>query len=326
MQSDLNPSDYQLLCVDDEPNILSSLRRMLMVEGFQVQTASSGEEALSLMRAQSFDLIISDMHMPKMNGAELLSRVRQEFPQTMRLLLTGMADVSSAIAAVNHGEIYRYLTKPWNDGELLTAIRSALDVLKHNQARETRLRASYVTAIKLCSTLMELRRPDLLAHSRRVAQLARRIARHAGFDEEQVQMVYIAGLLHDIGKIGLSDRILDTKFVELPLADVDVYKRHSEVGQRCLSIIDELEGIGQIVRSHHEYHNGSGFPDGLAGEEIVIGARILGLAEAFDGLVSGDYGKASPSFQHALKIIAGNRGKLFDPQMTDHFLAVMAEH
>lgn len=142
-------------------------------------------------------------------------------------------------------------------------------------------------------------------------------------NDEQVQEVYIAGLLHDIGKISLNDRILNTKFAELPLGDVEIYKRHPEIGQRCVSIIDELADVGQIVRSHHEYHDGSGYPDGLAGDAIPVGARILSIVETFAELQVGDYEKQAASLPHALKVIASNRGKLFDPQMTDHFLRVI---
>ena len=319
------PARYKLLCVDDEANILSALRRMLTLEGFQVLTAASGAEALTLMQQHDVDVLITDMQMPQMNGAQLLGEVRQAHPQTMRLLLTGAADVNSAIAAVNQGEIYRYLTKPWHDDELIGVVRSAIEVLEFNKARETRLRASYVTSIKSYSGLMELRRPDLLAHSRRVANLSRRLARHMGVEESQVQEIYIAGLLHDVGKIGLLDRILDTKFIELPLADARLYKRHAEMGQMCLRIVEELQEVGRIVRGHHEYHDGTGFPDGLAGDAIPLGARIVAIVEAFEELLAGDYAKNPSPPKDALKVIASNRGKLFDPSVTDHFLAVMDE-
>lgn len=318
-------SQYRILCVDDEPNILSALRRMLSMQGYQVSVAESGPAALSLLAQEKPDVIICDMRMPQMTGVEVLEQACKLSPATMRLLLTGAADHQDTIEAINRGQVYRYLGKPWNDGELLAVIRSAIEMAEINRAKDMRLRASYVTSIKAYSGLMALRRPDLLAHSRRVANLARRVARKMALDEEQVQEIYIAGLLHDVGKIGLLDRILDTKFIELPLSDAKLYKRHPEMGQTCLRIVDELQEVGRIVRGHHEYHDGTGFPDRLSGDDIVLGARIVCIVEAFEELISGDYGQKQLTPKEALKVVESNRGKLFCPQVTTEFLAVMNE-
>lgn len=325
MSTTFDASQYKVLCVDDEPNILSSLRRMLTLEGFQVLTAESGATALALMEKEKCHVLLSDMQMPQMNGAQLFDAVRQQHPHTMRVLLTGAADVNSAIAAINQGEIYRYLTKPWNDAELVGVIKSAIELGELAKAREAKLRASYISSIKAFSGLMALRRPDLLAHSRRVANLSRRVARHAGLSEDLAQEIYIAGLLHDVGKVGLSDRILNTKFIELPLGDAQIYRKHCEMGQMSLKILDDLGNVGQIVRSHHEYHNGSGYPDGLAGDDIVVGARIVGMVEAFEELISGDYAKEPCNPKEARKVVASNRGTLFCPDLCDHFVTVLDE-
>ena len=323
MTTTRDPSDYKILCVDDEPNILSALRRMIGLEGFQVTTADSGSQALALMAEQEFHVVVSDMQMPGMTGVELLDQVRQKWPTTMRLLLTGNAEVSGAIAAINQGEIYRYLTKPWNDDELLGVLKSAIEMWEQARARDAKLRSSYVMSIKAFSALIDLRRPELLAHSRRVAQLARKVAKQAGLEEDQQQEVFIAGLLHDVGKIALSDHYLRSKFFELPLGDVKLYRKHSAMGQMSLSISEELKGVAQIVRSHHEYFDGSGFPDKLHGDAIVIGARIVGIVECYEELIEGEYTEQASTPEQALRIIASNRGKLFCPVITDHFLAVM---
>ncbi len=325
MSASFDPSRYKVLCVDDEPNILSSLRRMLTMEGFQVTTAENGATALALMGKEKFNVLLSDMQMPQMNGAQLLEVARQQHPHTMRLLLTGAADVNSAIAAINQGEIYRYLTKPWNDAELSGVIKSAIELGELTKAKEAKLRASYISSIKVFSGLLELRRPDLLTHSRRVANLSRRVAKHAGLADDVAQEIFIAGLLHDVGKVGLSDRILNTKFIELPLGDAQTYRKHCETGQMSLKILDDLNSIGNIVRSHHEYHNGTGYPDGLAGDDIPVGAKIVCLVEAFEELISGDYAKEPCSPKEALKVVASNRGKLFCPDMCDHFVTVLEE-
>lgn len=320
---DFDPTQYKILCVDDEANILSSLRRMLSLEGYQVTTAESGVLALQVMAQQPFDLLISDMRMPQMDGAQLLALARQKYPLIPRILLTGAADVDSAMAAVNEGEIFRFMTKPWNDAQLLEIIQAALKQGQLEQEKEAKLRSSYVSCLKAFSGLMALRRPDLLSHSRRVAQLARRVARGLGWSEAQAQEVYIAGLLHDLGKIGLSDRILNTKYLELPLGDAKLYRKHCEMGQSSLKILSELDEVGRMVRSHHEYVDGSGYPDQLQGDEIALGARILAVVEGFEELVGGEYSPTPHTPHDALKIIASNRGKLFCPTVCDVFIPQM---
>ncbi len=344
-------SQYKVLCVDDEPNILSALRRMLSLEGFEVFTAESGTQALDLLTRESVNVIISDMQMQGMNGTELLEKVSQQWPQTMRLMLTGASDVSGAIDAINQGAIYRYIAKPWNDGELLSTIKSAIafgtlanehdrlealasaqkeslnemvDTLESRvQERTQDLRAAYVASIKAFSNILELRRPDLLPHSRRVATLSMKMAKLAGLSDDECQSVYIAGLLHDIGKVGLSDRVLNTKFIELPLADAKVYRTHTTMGEATLNSLDDMKHVAAIIRSHHEYFNGTGFPDALVGEAIPIGARIVAIVEAYEELQSGDYAKAESTPADAARVILSNKGTLFCPEMTDVFVKAL---
>ncbi len=121
-----DPSAVKILCVDDEPNVLSALRRMFSLEGCQISVAEGGQAALQAMANETFDVIISDMQMPEMNGAQLLQQVRAQWPETMRIMLTGTADLANAVAAINQGEIYRYVSKPWSDEELMGIVKSAV--------------------------------------------------------------------------------------------------------------------------------------------------------------------------------------------------------
>ena len=349
--ANLNASQYKILCVDDEPNILSSLRRMLSLEGFQVSTADSGAAALAHMAKDPADVVISDLQMPQMNGAELLKQIHQQWPKTMRLLLTGASDMSAGIEAIKQGVVYRYIAKPWNDEELISTLQAALafanlanehdrlealalaqkesinDMLDtldvRVQERTQGLRQAYIASIKGFSNLLELRRAELLPHSRRVANLSMKMAKLAGLSEDDCQNVFIAGLLHDVGKIGLSDRVLDTKFIELPLADAKVYRTHPTMGQTCLNSLDDMKDVATIIRAHHEYYNGTGFPDELSGEDIPIGARIVAIVEAFEELISGDYAKSPSSPADAVRVILSNKGKLFCPKMCDVFVKAL---
>jgi response regulator RpfG family c-di-GMP phosphodiesterase len=350
-QTSFNASDYKVLCVDDEPNILSALRRMLSLAGYQVFTADSGAQALELLSKEPMNVVISDMQMPNMNGSEFLAKVQQQWPSTMRLMLTGASDVSGAIDAINQGAIYRYIAKPWNDEELLTTIKSAIafaalanehdrlealtlaqkaslnemvETLESRvQERTQDLRAAYIASIKAFSNILELRRPDLLPHSRRVAALSMKMAKLADLSDDECQSIYIAGLLHDIGKIGLSDRVLNTKFIELPLADAKVYRTHTLMGEATLNTLDDMKGVAAIIRSHHEYFNGTGFPDELSGTDIPIGARIVAIVEAYEELQSGEYAKKESSPADAVRIILSNKGTLFCPDMTNIFIKAL---
>jgi putative nucleotidyltransferase with HDIG domain len=347
-----------VLCVDDEPNILSALRRMLSLNNFKVLTADSGQTALELLASTPVDVVISDMHMPEMNGAELLAMVKERHPDAMRILLTGNADISSAIAAVNQGGIYRYLTKPWVDAELIATIESSLELimLKKDRSRLTalteeqnvklndlvlnleekvkertvaltesnqKLRDSYIASIKAFSGLLGMRDEKLLTHSRNVAELSFKTARSAGLDHEQCQEIYIAGLLHDIGKISLSDRILRAKVFELPISDVHSYENHTAWGESCLKNLDDMKGVSLIIRAHHEHYNGQGFPDKLIGEAIPLGARIVAIAEAYEELTTGEFSTRPKTSEEAISVITKAVSIYFCPVMVSHFVNVI---
>ena len=348
------PSEYSVLCVDDESNILSSLRRMFSLVGYKVTTAESGAQGLEILAKQKIDVIVSDMRMPNMDGAQFFEAVRARWPQTVRILLTGYSDTTSAIAAVNQGEIYRYLSKPWVDDELCATVKSALEYaeLKHERERlleltrkqnaeleekveertahlseaNAKLRGSYVSSIKAFSNLLDLRLHNLLVHSRKVAFLSMRMAKLADFDEKHIQEIFIAGLLHDIGKIGMSDRVLRTNIAELPVSDLDLYKSHPALGSTCLSALDDMSDVAAMIRAHHERYDGKGFPDGLAGDEIPMGARIISIVETYEELMSGDVTKAPLDKDKAQKTIASLSGKYFCPDATKLFFKALAGH
>ncbi len=348
-----------LLCVDDEPNILSSLRRLFRGSGYRLLTAEGGVEALKLLETETIDLVISDMRMPGMDGAQLLEQVRTRWPAATRMLLTGYADVHSTVAAINHGEVYRYLTKPWNDEELLLAVREAFErqFLRHEKERlealtaaqnteltrlnasleqkvvertgelsqaNDKLKKSYLASIKVFSHLLELRDGQLMGHSRRVADLARRTGRAMGVSEAGLQDLFVAGLLHDIGHIGLSDALLARSVPRMSEEEQSLYRKHPVVGEHALMQLDDMQAVAALIRAHHERHDGKGFPDGVAGDDIPLAARILAIAETYVDLQSGHLG-ARLDAAEARTLIARARGTMFDPEVVDAFLQVAVE-
>ena len=240
-------ASLSLLFVDDEANILSSLKRLFRPFGYRVFTAESGAAGLEIMAQESIDLVIYDMRMPEMSGAQFLEQVRQQWPDTIRILLTGYADIGSTIDAINKGQIYRYIAMPWEDNDITITVRQALErrALEQEKARleeltrvqnaelkdlnanleekvrirtaqvrqamtsleaahET-LKKSFITSIRIFSNLIEMREGTLAGHSRRVAELSRSMAQRIGMNDAEVQDVFLAALLHDVGKIGLHD-------------------------------------------------------------------------------------------------------------------------
>lgn len=351
---------WRVMCVDDEPNILSALRRLLRPQGYQVVLAGGGVEALSLLEEAPCDLIISDMRMPEMDGAQFLAEVRARWPQTVRILLTGYADIGSTIAAINQGQIYRYINKPWDDNDLVLVVRQALEMLglardkarlealtaQQNEALKDlnanlelkvmertvelrqaheQLKTSFTTSIKIFANLIELRGATLAGHSRRVADLARRIARQLGLAAAETQDIFLAALLHDIGKIGLPDLLLSKPVAAMSGDELGQYRKHPAKGEQSLMALAELHNAAAIVRSHHERFDGKGFPSGLSGLAIPLGARILALANDYDGLQIGTLAQRQFSPADAKKLVAEGRGKRYDPEVVDAFLAVVGQ-
>lgn len=349
---------WRLLCVDDEANILSALRRMLRPQGYQVTVANSGAEGLQIMEEQGFDLVISDMRMPEMDGSRFLEQVKHRWPDTVRILLTGYADISSTVDAINKGEIYRYISKPWDDNDLLLIVREALErkALEREKARlealtarqneelrdlnanlerkvaertaalakaHEKLKTSFITSIKIFANLIELRAPVLAGHSRRVADLARKIAVQMKLASVDAQDVFLAGLLHDIGKIGLPDDLLARAVPQMTGEARGAYNKHPAKGEQALMALEELRGAAHLIRSHHERFDGQGFPDGLSGLAIPVGARILAVANDYDGLQIGTLAVRRYTAEDACKLVAEGRGRRYDPMVVDAFLEVL---
>jgi len=351
------PPQWTLLCVDDEPNILSALKRSLRTEHWRVLTANGGEEALETLARENVDLIISDMRMPGMDGAQLLEQVSQRWPGSIRILLTGHADMSATIAAINRGRIFRYLNKPWDDAELQATVRQGLDLLALEREKQRlealtqrqnaelhdanvlleqrveartadlsrandKLKRSYLTSIKVFSGLMELREARLAGHGRRVADMARKLAQAMGCSDDQAQQIFVAGLLHDIGLIGVPDTLLAKSAARYTPQEIALFHRHAEIGEQALMPLEEMQPVAAVIRAHHERFDGQGFPDKRAGSDIPLGARILAVVDAFDDLQNGQLVETPLTVQEARTMIRHSRGTQFDPEVLDVFLHI----
>ncbi|MEW5757359.1 MAG: HD domain-containing phosphohydrolase [Pseudomonadota bacterium] len=345
-----------LLLVDDEQNILAALRRLFRPEGYRILLAGNGQEGLAVLEQEPVDLVISDMRMPVMDGAQFLEQVATRWPDTMRILLTGHADLSSAIAAINKGSIYKYIAKPWEDNDLKLNVKHALnakfldqerrrlEILTRRQNEELKdlnanlerkvaertaelqqahesLKKSYASSIKTFAGLIEMREGSIGGHSRRVADLAHRLALSLGMNKAQAQDVLFAGLLHDIGKIALPDKLMSTPFQALGKEDRAKVARHVVLGEAALMALEPLQEAAKYIRHHHELYDGRGYPDGLQGEAIPLGAQILCLANEYDALQIGTINTQRMSAAEAREYIAEKKYKRYGPKVVDAFLA-----
>lgn len=353
-----------LLFVDDESSILSALRRLFRPHGYRILVAESGRAGLEVLANEPVDLVISDMRMPEMDGAQFLKEVCSRWPNVTRILLTGYADMTSTVAAINEGGIYRYISKPWDDNEILLVVREALERqrliaenerltaltqqqnetlkalnagLEQKVAERTRevqqalneLKKTFMATVQVCAGLVELRAghaaQQLSGHGRRVAEHARQVARRMQLSDADIQNAMLSGLLHDIGKIGLPDDLLARPFNLLSPEQRALVMKHAAQGQQLLMPIEKLHDCALIIRHHHEHYDGSGYPDHLQGMAIPLGARILAVANDYDALQIGTLVQRPLKPAEALTFLIDNRSKRYDPMVVDAFVAYLAE-
>jgi response regulator RpfG family c-di-GMP phosphodiesterase len=369
ISSDVNsePKMPTILCVDDEPSILSALRRLFRAKGFQVRVAEGGRAGLDMLTSEPVDLVISDMRMPEMDGVAFLDQVRQRWPDTMRLLLTGYADITSIMGAINQGEIYRYIAKPWDDNDIILIVRGALQqrameqeqlrlqtligaqneelktlnaslevkvaertsALKQSnsalQSANDQLKNNFITSIKVFTSMIELRNSHLSGHSRRVADLARRLAQKLALGNKLSQEVFVAGLLHAIGKVGFDDDLLDTPVGMLNTQQLSVFRKHPVRAAQLLLPLPELKSVAEIIAAQLERFDGTGYPEQLSGQHIPVGARLIQVASDYDGYQIGTLVQRKLESAQAQDKIVQDAGKRYDPEVVAALLALQGE-
>lgn len=357
----LAPKSATLLCVDDDPEVLSSLQRLFRDSGYRVQVAESGASGLLALENEPVDLVISDTLGPEMTGARFLQQVRKRWPDTPRLLLTGdQADVSSIVEAVNQGQVSRYITKPWDEAELLHIVG---DVLEHRAAQRekamvseiakrrseelnalnsilqlnvnanleelsaanAKLKDNLIVTLKVFSSLIETRHERLAGHSRRVADLVRKLAAKLELNAALVREVFFAALLHEVGKLGFTDDLLNTPVANMSLRQIREYRQHVVRAEQLLMPLQDLRGAATTIGAQLERYDGTGFPNQLRGRAIVVGARILSVCTDYDNLKLGVLAPRESTAKEALAVIVSSAGKRYDPWVVEAFVAIMSE-
>ena len=345
------PIKMTVLCVDDEANILKAMRRLLHKCDFELLLAESGPKALEIMAQQRVDLVVSDMKMPHMSGAEFLQQVAAEYPDTYRIILTGYADTQSTVAAVNKGKIHRYLQKPWDNQELIGAIAEGLDRVKlkydnqqlqkviqaqnkllkelnHNLEDKVKLRTKQIQL-----ALQQMEKNNRATHrmlfnfisvnpnidggfARNVSDLTKALAIKMGLKAAQVRETTLAGLLCEIGMLGIEADLITRPFAELNFQEQQAFFMQTQTSLMMLAPATHLGNENEMLFQQFEQIDGKG-PHQLAGEDIPLGARIICIARDYWRYVSGRYLSDSLSSEEAIAELTKYRGTRYDATILD---------
>jgi putative nucleotidyltransferase with HDIG domain len=334
----------RVLIVDDDPALRKILSVMLTQADFRCRTAACGEEALRILESHPTDVVISDLRMPGISGMDLLIEVRERYPQLAFLMVTGEDETRVGVRAMQLGAD-DYLLKPFDVDVVLGSLHRALQRKKLEREvqeyrlhleemvseRTQQLRAallqterSYEDTLEALGAAIDLRDSPTAGHSRRVFLYSMELAKSIGGLEQEIRSIAMGAWLHDIGKLATPDRVL-LKPGPLTESEWEIMRRHARIGYELVKSISFLAGAAEIVLTHHERFDGSGYPQGLRAEEIPFSARIFAVADTLDAMTSDRPYRAALPLQAARDVIERGSGTLFDPLVVTAFLRVPNE-
>ena len=315
---------YKVLLVDDEENNLMLLYRTLRGK-YDIVKTTSPLDAIELMKTQQFHIILSDHKMPEMDGVELLKYVYENHPEIVRILVTAYSDISILIGSINEAKIYRYIKKPFNPTELELVVEAGLEYFqlkKDNEILINDLKELFSGTIRAIIEALDAKDSYTLGRSRRVTYYSLKLAEKLGLSDAEHGRVELAGLLHDIGMIGVSDDVL-FKTEKLTEEEFKEIKSHVDHGIRILEDIKQLKDVITIIKYHHEHYDGNGYPYGISGEDIPLSSRIIAIADAYDGMVSNRAYRQAMQPEEAVKVLEHLSGKQFDPELVQVFKEIL---
>lgn len=342
-----------IMVVDDEARVREIISRRLIDAGYRCTSAADGVSALKKLKTEPIELVLLDIKMPGKSGVEVLKEIQAKHPDTAVVMVTAVAEVETAVNSMKLGA-YDYIIKPIDSKILLISVSRALEkrrLILENRAYQLQLeekvkeqtekiRQTFINSIMALANALEAKDKYTKGHSERVTKIAIAIAEELGIPQEKIEKIRLAGLLHDIGKIGIPETILN-KPGKLTNEEFELIKSHCETGERILSPIIEDSEILDIVMHHHERYDGTGYPHGLSAEQISPGAKIVAVAEAYDAILSQGakvlavadaydamtserpYRQAM-SHEAACAELQKGKGSQFDPIVVDTFLQKVA--
>src|SRR4051794_29464141 len=330
MSAEQPPGTPCCLVVDDEPRLRQVLMQLMRNDGFSCLEAGNGEEAIAMLEQHPVTLVMSDLRMPKLDGVGLLRQIRGRWPDAAVVMITAGADVEGAVSCLAMGAM-DYLTKPFHLEEGRARVAQALEkrrlVLENRGYQESlqekvavqarRLEELFLASVQSLAEALEVKDPYTRGHSIRVSHYSVVIARELGLDGELLRRIELGGHVHDIGKIGVREDVLN-KPGKLTDEEYKHIMTHPMVGWRILApLLGETPEALNIVRSHHERFDGRGIPDGLVGTKIPLEARIAAAADSFDAMASDRPYRPGLSMDEAITEIVRCRGTQFDPDIVD---------
>ncbi len=331
--------EERILIVDDEEMIGSVISRRLMREGYLCTTANNGKEALNHFYKDGFSLIISDIKMPEMNGIELLKRVKSVDPKMRVIMVTAYPEIDMAVEAMRLGA-YDFIIKPADLELIVLSVKKALESKQleeeieayHNRLEELVeertavlqqayrfLKKSHLDSVKVLAEAIDAKDPYTRGHSDRVKRMSLAIAKQMGFSEERLEALEYGALLHDIGKIGIKDEILQKQSFLSP-QEYESIQEHPLIGVKIVEGVEFFKDKIPMIRHHHEQYDGGGYPDGLAGEAIPLEGRIIAIPDAFDAMTSARPHRNILPLQDVLLEMEKCKGKQFDPKVLEIFI------
>jgi len=305
----------RILVVDDDVMVVEMLG-LLLSRHWKVLPAHSALEARGILDRETISVVVADMRMPGESGVDLLSWVYETHPDTIRILLTGYSDIDAAVDAINRARAWYYLRKPWNNHELITLLRRAIDY----RNSKLDLKRNFEGTIRSLVSALEANHPYTSGHSARVTAFTQMICEDLGLGSRQIEGHVLAAQLHDIGKIGVDSHYLD-KRGKLDDDEWSSVKSHVVVGARILQETGFLGHVIPAAMSHHERLDGHGYPQGLTGDDIPLGGRIIAVADAFDAMVSSRAYRGAMSIESALAELRRCAGSQFDRDLVTLFCA-----
>jgi len=314
---------YNILVTDDEIDNLQLFKRTLR-SAYNVFLANSGFEAIEILKNNKVDMIISDHKMPGMDGVELLKKSLGYAPDAVRILITAYTDSSTLMNAINEGKIHRYIRKPWNPNDLINMLQASFEVYQlnlDNQSLALDLKELFSGTISAITEALDEKDHYTFGRSKRVTYYSLKIGEALGLSDTELSELELAGLLHDIGMIGVPENILN-KPENLTSDEYNEIKKHVVTGVKILEEIKQLRSVIRIVSLHHEKYDGKGYPYGLIGDDIPIESQIIAIADAYDGMTSDRAYRKGLPHEFAMEEIKKASGTQFSPKVTEAFLKV----
>lgn len=316
---------HTILIVDDEENNLQLLKRTFR-STYDILTATNGLEAIDVVKqyGNTISLIISDQKMPVMEGIDFFKAIRHDYPQIIKILLTGHLDTDILVAAINDCDLYQYILKPFEPEELRIAVENGIkkySLATNNKEYYNDLRELFYQTIRAISNALDTKDAYTNGHSLRVTLYSMILARELNLDEGLIEEIEIAGLLHDIGKIVMPKRIL-CKNGRLDDDEFLIMKSHPTKGEKIVFNIKKLQKISEWVKAHHEKWDGTGYPDALKGEEIPFVGRLIAVADTYDAMTSTRPYRKALEHDFAISEVKKCAGTQFDPKLAEAFVRV----